>query len=430
MTRNERFWRTRAGTTQRVFNFGWWLQMLLPFFVILSIATMATVLWLRSTHRPLDAVAIGFLVGLAVVAVAAWFRSRSRFFSRTDALARLDVDLRLHNRLTCAHLGVGNWPAPISNARVRHQWQWRALFIPLTISAALVAAAFWIPVPAPDDGRTAIEEPGAWAEVESWLDSLERGELADPEAIASTREAVEALRNRPEEEWFSHRSLEAGDHLREDVRGAIQSLAAQLDTAANTLDLARQSDPANQALNDQLARDLSQASLALASGRLPLAAARLTELSDADLQKIRQLTPDEWKELKARLCNGAMTCRQCVGADGLEPLNAMIVAAGSPGVGGVTRGPGAAPLTMKDSHPDIDPASQEALSNDDLSRAALGDISGMQSAEHTVDETLWHGPIRNGGSASVGAGGDAVWTQSTTPDEQAVLGRFFSTTRE
>ncbi len=67
----------------------------------------------------------------------------------------------------------------------------------------------------------------------------------------------------------------------------------------------------------------------------------------------------------------------------------------------------------------------ETVSNDDLSNAAVGDLMGLGSGKHEVDNNAWNGPQAGGTISSTGSGGEAVWEQSATPREQEALRRFF-----
>jgi hypothetical protein len=95
-----------------------------------------------------------------------------------------------------------------------------------------------------------------------------------------------------------------------------------------------------------------------------------------------------------------------------------------PGNGGITRGPGTAPLTLSDEENRFDTNKNEAISNADLSRAQLGSTLGLQDGKHEVDKTS-AAPVAAGTVGNAGQGGAQVWRESLTPDEKAVLKRVF-----
>lgn len=96
-----------------------------------------------------------------------------------------------------------------------------------------------------------------------------------------------------------------------------------------------------------------------------------------------------------------------------------------PGQGGITRGRGDAPLFYGDED-DLGTNNIEKVTNDDLSRASIGDLLGVGETEHEEDKEAV-GPQAGGAVVSQGRGGDAVWRESLVPEEQALLKRYFKT---
>ncbi|NRB73751.1 MAG: hypothetical protein HRU46_05290 [Verrucomicrobiales bacterium] len=68
----------------------------------------------------------------------------------------------------------------------------------------------------------------------------------------------------------------------------------------------------------------------------------------------------------------------------------------------------------------------EKVTNEDLSRASMGDLLGVGETEHEEDKGA-SGPQAGGAVTSQGRGGDAVWRESLVPEEQALLKRYFKT---
>jgi hypothetical protein len=67
----------------------------------------------------------------------------------------------------------------------------------------------------------------------------------------------------------------------------------------------------------------------------------------------------------------------------------------------------------------------EALRNPSLERAALGETLAIRQTEHEVDESLYGGTQAAGAVDATGTGGEAIWETPLTPEEQAVVQRFF-----
>lgn len=95
-----------------------------------------------------------------------------------------------------------------------------------------------------------------------------------------------------------------------------------------------------------------------------------------------------------------------------------------PGRGGVSRGPGTAPITLADEASDLGTVKLEAVSNQDLSRALPADVVGISEGEHELDQS-GTGPRTAGDIGSAGRGGETVWRDTLAPEEKAILKQFF-----
>jgi len=141
------------------------------------------------------------------------------------------------------------------------------------------------------------------------------------------------------------------------------------------------------------------------------AAARGTRLSALDASTLARTLREN-----AGFCRA--TLRECRPGD----ADCWQVAARS-GKGGVTRGPGPAPLTLDAQPTTAQPKRTEGVSNQDLSRAALGDVVGTSLGTHGATERA-HG-LSAGGAAATGSGGQAVGNSQLTPEERRILARYF-----
>jgi hypothetical protein len=424
---NESFWLRRAQREAWRFNTGWWLEMFLPWIVGLGIAASVGILALRSAN--LEPVRLGIPVAVIILAgiATSWFLARRKFLSRNEALTRLDADLHLRNRLTSAQQGVGEWPAPREKASLALRWKWSALLWPPAAALALVGAAVLIPLPE-SSARVAQAkgEPPTWTATQEKLEALRKDEIAQREAVEQFQAALDALRKQPSDQWFRHESLEAGDNLQTQLAQSLADLQKNLETSLGALEAAREIEQRQlQALGQPLDQALSEALKGMEIGKLPLDEKMLSQLKNLDVSKCRQLSAEEWKALSERMKQGIGTCSggTSKGEGGASDLIALIL--GQSGQGGVSRGPGAAPLTLSDYESNLGSTNTEAVPNADLSRAALGDLMGLGTGVHKVDQHAESGPQSGGPMSAAGTGSDAVWQQTATPAEQGVLRKFF-----
>jgi hypothetical protein len=72
-----------------------------------------------------------------------------------------------------------------------------------------------------------------------------------------------------------------------------------------------------------------------------------------------------------------------------------------------------------------DAGQEGALTSEDLSRAAFGDVTGITQGRHDVDPSKSDQNREGGVALSHGRGGETVWTTPLTPEEQQAVRRFF-----
>lgn len=421
----EAFWKRRARWLAAKRNVAAWLQAFLPGLLAASGVMACVILVLRRMGIPVGTawMVFGGLAALGACLCAGWVIRRR--FSARDALVRLDVVLRLHNQLTAAAAGVGRWPEPRAAVDDGLRWRWSRVLLPWGLSGALLAAAMWIPIRrGPASVAAPQEPPVAVSQVAEWLEELEREDLVENAAIEHLREQVESLRDRPPEEWYEHANLEAADSLRQETEESLRALARNLQQAADALAIAQQKQEQWASIDrDTLSAALQQAMQGLAQGKLPLEKALLARLRSLDLSKAREISAAEWKEIEKRLREGSETCASCLGERGILALGDRLKT-GRPG-GGPGGGGGPAELTRKEHPTRLGSKTQESVANDDLSRALPGDVLATAKGEHEIDESAYGGAVAGGAVSAAGTGGEAVWTQSLDPDEQAVLQRYF-----
>ena len=444
------FWHRAARRTALKLNGGWWVQAFAPLLVVVGVIAFAVIFWLRSKHVVLDyAWVAGAVAGGGVVAaVAAWVWARRSFVAPSAALVALESRLGLHNALTTAEAGRALWPASDCFPDDGFRWSWRWLGAPVAAAVACLAAALFLPVPQDAGAALPMTPPLAWEQMDSWLEKLEAEKVIDQAQLEELKQKLEELRAQPERDWFGHQSLEATDSLEQSLERSVDQLGRQLDRAERSLNaLENYSDQLTAASKDTLAADFDAALEGLRSNELKLDPELMKKLSAIDPKNLKSVSAEQLKELREALEKRKGACKNCQGGAGQngklgflgdgegeddEQMAALMkliaeqdgAEGANPGNGGVTRGPGAAPLVLGDEESKLGTKNQEAVENPDLSRATPGDLIGLGEQKHDVDQTQI-GP-REAGDASTGQGGEQVWKESLTPDERAVLKRYFN----
>jgi hypothetical protein len=82
-------------------------------------------------------------------------------------------------------------------------------------------------------------------------------------------------------------------------------------------------------------------------------------------------------------------------------------------------------LTLKNEPTNLHTKETETVTNDDVSRASMGDLVDLNSGKHDVKKNAPKSPVEGGALQSNGKGGEAVWREALTPEDQEVLRRFF-----
>ncbi len=426
MSGNENFWLQRARREALRFNLGWWVQMFLPWIIAAGVIAAIGVLALRSANQPAAPAALAAAGIILLGTITALIIARKKFLTRAEALTRLDADLSLKNRLTSAADGIGEWPATRPDAALSLRWKWTTLLWPPALSLILAVTAVLIPLPESIARTTkAAAEPPSWTATQEKLDALRKDEVVQQESLEELQKSLDALRKQPSDQWFRHESLEAGDHLQTQLDQSLGDLQKNLEQALGALEASRQIEQSQlQVLGQPLDDALQQALQGMELGKLPLNEQMLAELKTLDPSKIRQLSAEEWKQLSEKLKAGVGTCSGgfCQGDKAGDALLALILAQRG---GGVGRGPGTAPLALKPDETQLGTTHTEAVKNDDLSNAAIGDLMGLGTGKHKVDEKAGSTSPSGGTMSSNGSGGEAVWQQGATPAEQEALKRFF-----
>lgn len=412
---HQALWNRNARRLARRMNTGFWLAAFLPLLFAAGLGQSFALVWLRKNEMASGPAWMIFGVLVLAAGVFAWHRQRGRFFSRRDALVYLEARLGLNNGLTAADDGISGWPErrPVP-ARVLPVWSWKRIAPWPVWTLAMIALALWLPVtPATSLAPEDPVEPTAWSGIDSWIETLEDAEVFEEAALEDFREQVESLRRQDPEDWYDHSSLEATDALRQRTENAIREALENLEKTARAFDVASEyPEGLPSGWEAALREELQEAIEGLESGLLRLDPELLALLREVDLSSLPMMSEEEMRELGECLAAGIAAGGLCLGT--------------GPGTGGIGKGPGPAPLTFRENRAEDTVSRFESASNDDMSRAALGDRIGVGEREIPDDDRApYTGPAAAGAVAGSGTGGEAVSRQNFTPDEQAVLERYF-----
>ena len=446
---NEIAWTRAAQKVAQRINLGWWLQYLsIPLVIIGLLGTCGLLLIRHATpDTPVWALGAGVAGALGLISGITLLVAKRRFESRESSLVRIEDSMKLRNGLSAAKAGVAPWPQMPERVSAGLVWDWKRVVIPPLAALALLLAGLFIPVAAlANAGDSPTEEPLAWKQVEADLDRLEQEEMIDEAYMEELKKKIEELREKPEEEWFSHSSLEASDSLKEQHQSELKEFQRNTERADRALgNLTKNMEGMPQAQKDQLMNQFDQALQGLQNGALKPNQELLNQLQQLDPKNLGQLNGEQLEQLRENLQKAGQACKDCQGGgQGDEWLDELLGDGdgnGSgqgnqngpdgngpdqnwPGNGGVNRGPGHAPGVLGQESDPLKTGDLEALEAKDLSRSLPGDLLQVQDGEHSVDES----PTQSQGGGNIqgtGQGGDRVWRESLDPDEQRALKRFF-----
>lgn len=439
-TAQERFWTRRAASLARRVNLGWWLDRFNGLLVVSLVVFALAILAARSygstlATGPILAGALGVVVTL--LALVAWLISRRHYIGLEEGLVRLDDRLLLHNRLSSAYHRIGPWPGEVTDlSAAAFPWRHRRAILPALLGLALVAAASYAPIKKSIPGEAlAPVEPGAWEQIEDWLATLEEENLIDESVIKELESRVEELRDQPEDEWFSHSSLEATDTLAETLGRQLREMASEMAALdRNIAALKGFSAEMSEAGREQKLKEYAEALEALEGSGLAMNEALMKQLQDLDPSSLGQetlsgLSGEQLKSLQEQLKKGSGALGSLEGLPSMGDDPSLQQGRGqgegtTPGQGGLERGRGDAPLFFGDTEDNLDTKKIESIKNEDLSRATVGEMLGLGETERELDQSAT-GSQAGGAVSSTGQGGDAVSRERLRPDEAAVLKRYF-----
>jgi hypothetical protein len=436
-------WRHRAAVLAAKLNFHHWLSRVMPRLFFLLIAGALAELLRREMNAPSRFVSAFLLMGAAVACGWAWLEARRHFCTPGQALIRLETVLGLHNRLSCAEAGIVTWPRALQE-RVGDGYNpnWRQILVPGLAGIVFLYAAHLIPVHVLKAGAAAgaISEPPDFAQVQNWLNALKAADLIEPDKLQDMQAALDKLRQKSPQDWYTQSSLEAGDSLKELMEQSMNSLEQGLDQADQSVQAMQsgQQDPAGAGSLQAMQEKLSAAADNLASGNLPLKR-ELVDSMKGSGSSDKTLSASQMADLEKRLAQGklaAQTASKMNGGFGQEMDDAIgeamgrglghghrRVEHGAPG--GLGGGTASAPLVLEGRDKETPQGALAGVNNDDMSRTALGETIKITASTPKVDPNALEGPGPAGSAHVSGTGGEAVWRSTYDPQEADVLSRFF-----
>jgi hypothetical protein len=462
----ERTWRGYALRLIGQRNFALWLDYFVPLFSGLTLACAIIVLALRSlggpAHLALYSLPVLVLLGMGGICLFLW----KRFDDTFDGLVQLDINQRLHNRLTSAHYGVGPWPNLPGRVNFNVKWRWERILPPVLCSIAFLWAAQAIKVTPNNPFRPKpTQQPIAWTQTDTWLETLKEEKLVDEKTLDEFEAKLGELKKDNAQDWYSHGSLEAGDNIKRDMEKGMLDLQQYLKQAQDILESARAAEgKMSEATLEKVEAQYAEAMKGLENGALPLDQGMMNELKTADPKAMSQMSKEQYNQMMQRMQSGQQKLSESLGNNGGQGQQGNGMAEmksgkgqgqgkkkrhtvegeeegegeGSgegegqgdgkegegPGKGGISRGRGDAPLTFEDEESHIGGTKDETLKSNNFERAMPGDLMGLSKTSPEVDPAKLGGPQGGGDLMSSGKGGEAVWRDTLTPEEREFLGKI------
>ena len=126
------------------------------------------------------------------------------------------------------------WPAPQQESMDDgYRTNWRKILTPVLAGGLFLLLAHLIPVSRLMMGgaHDAISPPPDFAQVQSWINALKAEDLIEPAKLQEMQAALDKLKERPAQDWYTQDNLEAASSLKELTEQSMNSLAQDLDQA-------------------------------------------------------------------------------------------------------------------------------------------------------------------------------------------------------
>lgn len=296
------FWMRRARALRRRVNTALWFERFAPAAFAWGLVGTVGILAARGAGFPISWPLAFTAAGL--VTTGLWVRRRLlHVFERDeDALARLDLVHGLHNRLSSARAGVGDWPAPVLAATLR--WRRSRASDLCLVAGALLIAACLVPAGVVAAMRPAErpEPPPALRDLFSTTKRLREEKATDPKALDALEERAKALLRQPESAWYDATTMEAAEHLRDRAGESLRDLDKDLATLKSVTDrVAETGELMPDELAASLSRELAEAMEGLDLSALPPSKELRDKLGKLSLTSLKALDKKTLDELRRTL---------------------------------------------------------------------------------------------------------------------------------
>jgi len=434
------FWRDRAATLALRLNFHHWLARVVTKLFVLFVLVALFDLFRRETALPARWSESFLLLGIGVAAGWAWLEARKHFCTEKQALARLETILGLHNQLSSADEGVLPWPAPRAKIDSGYIADWKQILLPLLAGGIFLWSAHLVPVNRMKLGADSgpIAEPPEFTQVQNWINALKADDLIEPDKLQELQAALDKLRQRPAQDWYTQGNLEAANSLKELTEQSMNTLSQDLDQADQAVEaMQEKAENSNDTSPLQPMQDqLRVAGENLASGNLPLKREIAEQLKSGESAMDKSLSARQLAALHERLKKGELAAQTAPKSNGVlseEMQQAIANAEGHgmgrrelvPGSGGLGGGKESAPLELQAREKTTPDGALTPVKNDDMSHASLGETIKVSASSHVVDPAAYQGSQDAGAAQVAGGGSEAVWRSTYDPQEADTLSRFF-----
>ncbi|MGJ8641577.1 MAG: hypothetical protein ACSHYA_19455 [Opitutaceae bacterium] len=434
------YWIGRAYRLSVFVNLIGWLERLLPGVIAVNLIGCCLVVYLRGQEMSVQGSLWLVLGCVAVLGVVLALRLRRRAFSVFAALLRLETAMRLDNQLTTAHEGVVAWPSPQKIPSSLFVLRWQRPLLANLGSWLLLFAAYVMPLQNHQEDPLSANPspPVALAEVEDWIDQLQEEMIVEESALQELQEAVDDLKSRPSDEWYTAGALEAADSLNEQFSKALSSLAHELQTSSALLaGIQNLPDTVSPEQLNRLSEVYNESVDNLEAGSLPLSSEMLDMMKQLDFNQLGSVGSDTLEQLQARseLLSQAAQLMSDLSPEEKQRLEEYYkslkegMCEGGPSErmvpGGIGRGRDDADMSYSQYRSPDGTHLTEAVSNSDVSQAAIADTIRTSISQQREGKNAFSGASAGGGVSSTGEGGDAVWVDRLTPAERKVLQNYF-----
>ena len=446
-------WRDLAGSVSGKINTAWWLEKLGVPLVVCALGLSCFILLARREMDvfPWMETALGGGAILLAIAALAWALAKRHFETSEQAMVRIEASMKLRNSLSAAREGVAPWPEVPAKVDDGTNWYWPRLITPLLASALFITGACLLPVSAKTDPNAGpAQQPQAWKDLEADIETLEEEDTVQEQYLEELEERLEELRNQPEQDWFSHSSLEATDALKKAHGQEVENLERNLRKAERALNaLQKHGNKMGEGPRDRLMNEFEDALQQMGNGAAQPNKELLEKLQQLDPENLGNLNQEQLDQLRENMKKHAGQCEQCAGngqgqgqgqgqgeGDWLDDMlnegegqnqgqgNQPGQPGNGPGNGGINRGPGTAPGVLGHLRDKVETGDMKGLESRDLSRTLPGDLLDLQDGEHDIEKTEI-GIREGGGVGNEGEGGDRVWKDALLPEEKKALKQFF-----